>query len=133
MKVARMSTVPPKPAWYNTARSTPGLTEAVKERPVQESPQADMGMLDDAALLRLLQEQPRAGAAALYDRYGRLVFSVALRMVGDHGAAEEITQDVFVGCWRNAARYRAEQSRLTTWLLALTHHRAVDELRRPPL
>ncbi len=84
---------------------------------------------EDADLLRLLQEQPRAAAAALYDRYGRMVFSVALRMVGDRGAAEEITQDVFVAGWRSAARYRPEQGSLATWLLAITHHRAVDELR----
>lgn len=84
---------------------------------------------EDADLLRLLQEQPRAAAAALYDRYGRIVFSVALRMVGDRGVAEEITQDVFVASWRSAARYRPEQGSLVTWLLAITHHRAVDELR----
>lgn len=84
---------------------------------------------EDADLLRLLQDQPRAAAAALYDRYGRMVFSVALRMVGDRGVAEEITQDVFVACWRSAARYRPEQGSLATWLLAITHHRAVDELR----
>lgn len=84
---------------------------------------------EDAAMLRLLQEQPRAAAAALYDRYGRVVFSVALRMVGDRGAAEEITQDVFVACWRGATRYRPELGSLATWLLAITHHRAVDELR----
>jgi RNA polymerase sigma-70 factor (ECF subfamily) len=84
---------------------------------------------DEARLLHLLQEQPEAGAAALYDRYGGVVFSVALRMVGDRAAAEEVTQDVFVGCWRNAARYRPEQGRLITWLLGITRHRAIDELR----
>lgn len=84
---------------------------------------------EDADMLRLLQEQPRAAAAALYDRYGRMIFSVALRMVGDRGVAEEITQDVFVASWRSAARYRPEQGSLATWLLAITHHRAIDELR----
>lgn len=83
----------------------------------------------DLALLRLLQDDPRAATAALYDRYGRLVFSVALRIVGDRGAAEEITQDVFVGCWRSAHRYRPEQGSLATWLLGITQHRAIDELR----
>jgi RNA polymerase sigma-70 factor (ECF subfamily) len=84
---------------------------------------------EDADLLRLLQEQPRAAAAALYDRYGRIVFSVALRIVGDRGVAEEITQDVFVASWRSAGRYRPEQGSLVTWLLAITHHRSIDELR----
>jgi RNA polymerase sigma-70 factor (ECF subfamily) len=85
--------------------------------------------LDDSSLAALLREQPAAGVAALYDRYGRLVFSVALRIVQDHGAAEEITQDVFVRCWRNIDRYRPSQGSLVGWLLAIAHHRAIDELR----
>lgn len=85
--------------------------------------------LDDGGLLNLLREQPAAGAAAIYDRYGAVVFSVAMRVVGDRGVAEEITQDVFVGCWRSAATYRPEQGSLISWLLGITHHRAIDELR----
>ncbi|MEN9936287.1 MAG: hypothetical protein RLZZ387_2866 [Chloroflexota bacterium] len=83
----------------------------------------------DAELVSLLRDEPAAGIAALYDRYGRLVYSVALRIVGDHGAAEEITQDVFVRCWRSIDRYRTEQGGLSTWLLSIAHNRAVDELR----
>lgn len=116
--------------WYNGA--APGRAPSVSCMERQASgPGAERPptRAEDADLLRLLQEQPRVAAAALYDRYGRMVFSVALRMVGDRGVAEEITQDVFVACWRSAARYRPEQGSLTTWLLAITHHRAVDELR----
>jgi RNA polymerase sigma-70 factor (ECF subfamily) len=85
--------------------------------------------LSDGALAALLREQPAAGVAALYDRYGRLVFSLALRIVQDHGAAEEITQDVFLRCWRSIDRYHPQQGSLAAWLLAITHHRAIDELR----
>jgi RNA polymerase sigma-70 factor (ECF subfamily) len=85
--------------------------------------------MSDAALAALLREQPAAGLAALYDRYGRLIFSVALRIVQDHGTAEEITQDVFLRCWRNIDRYHARQGSLLSWLLAIAHHRAIDELR----
>jgi RNA polymerase sigma-70 factor (ECF subfamily) len=85
--------------------------------------------MSDAALAALLREQPAAGLAALYDRYGRLIFSVALRIVQDHGTAEEITQDVFLRCWRNIDRYHAQQGSLLSWLLAIAHHRAIDELR----
>jgi RNA polymerase sigma-70 factor, ECF subfamily len=83
----------------------------------------------DTALITLLYEQPAVGLAALYDRYGRLVYSMALRIAQDHGAAEEITQDVFLRCWRNIDRYHARQGSLIAWLLAITHHRAIDELR----
>jgi RNA polymerase sigma-70 factor, ECF subfamily len=83
----------------------------------------------DSTLVAMLREQPAAGVAALYDRYGRLVFSMALRIAQDHGAAEEITQDVFLRCWRNIDRYHPGHGSLVSWLLAITHHRAIDELR----
>lgn len=84
---------------------------------------------DDATLAAMLREQPAAGVALLYDYYGRIVFSVALRIVRDHGIAEEITQDVFVRCWSSIERYRPERGSLASWLLTIAHHRAVDELR----
>jgi RNA polymerase sigma-70 factor (ECF subfamily) len=83
----------------------------------------------DIDLATLLRAQPAAGIAALYDRYGRLIFSMALRVVQDRGAAEEITQDVFMRCWRNIERYQPSQGSLASWLLSITHNRAIDELR----
>ncbi len=84
---------------------------------------------DDLHLIEQIAAQSHAAVATLYDRYGRLVFSVALRIVADRSVAEEITQDVFVSCWRNADRYRPSQGSVVTWLLAITHNRAIDELR----
>jgi RNA polymerase sigma-70 factor (ECF subfamily) len=83
----------------------------------------------DSDLVALLRDKPAAGIAALYDRYGRLIFSMALRVVQDRGAAEEITQDVFLRCWRNLDRYQPSQGSLASWLLSITHNRAIDELR----
>ncbi len=83
----------------------------------------------DVELVALLREQPAAGIAALYDRYGRLIFSMALRVVQDRGAAEEITQDVFLRCWRSLDRYQPSQGSLASWMLSITHNRAIDELR----
>jgi RNA polymerase sigma-70 factor, ECF subfamily len=84
---------------------------------------------NDIELVALLRERPAAGIAALYDRYGRLVFSMALRIVGDRGAAEEVTQDVFLRSWRNLGRYQPSQGSLVSWLLSIAHNRAIDELR----
>ena len=84
---------------------------------------------EDVELVQQLREQPGIGVARLYDRYGRLVYSVALRILQDHGAAEEVTQDVFVRCWSGIDRYQPERVRLVSWLLAIAHHRAIDELR----
>ncbi len=83
----------------------------------------------DAELVALLRDQPALGMAALYDRYGRLVFSMAFRVVQDRGAAEEITQDVFMRCWHNLERFQPSQGSLVSWLLSIAHNRAIDELR----
>lgn len=66
----------------------------------------------------------------LYDRYGRLVFTVAVHIVGDTETAEEITQDVFVRAWEGAHAYRPEVARVGSWLVSISRHRAIDELRR---
>lgn len=66
----------------------------------------------------------------LYQRYSRLVFSLALNMVSDRAVAEEITLDVFTRVWEKAATYRPEQAQVNTWLVSLTRHRAIDWLRR---
>jgi len=66
---------------------------------------------------------------ALYQRHGRAVFSLSYYIIRDRALAEEITQDVFLRCWRNIDRYHPRQGSLVSWLLAITHHRAIDELR----
>jgi RNA polymerase sigma-70 factor, ECF subfamily len=91
--------------------------------------EATAAVTSDAELVALLRDQPAVGIAALYDRYGRLIFSMALRVVQDRGAAEEIAQDVFLRCWRSLDRYQPSQGSLASWLLSITHNRAIDELR----
>lgn len=66
----------------------------------------------------------------LYDRMGRLVFSVAIQLLGDRESAEEVTQDVFLQVWKNAASYNATQAKPTTWVTSLARYRAIDALRR---
>ncbi len=66
----------------------------------------------------------------LYDRYGTLIFSLALRIVHDRPTAEEVTQEVFVRLWRNAASFAAERGSVQTWLLRITHNLALNEVRR---
>lgn len=81
-----------------------------------------------------LMERVRAGdgraIATLYDRYGVLVFSLALRMLNDRESAEELVQEVFLRAWRQAASYQPGLGRLSTWLLGIARNLAVDELRR---
>jgi RNA polymerase sigma-70 factor (ECF subfamily) len=86
--------------------------------------------LDDAALMRLLVEQDVRALEVLYERYSRPLFSLGLKILGEREAVEEVVQEVFLRLWRRAARYDADRGRLLSWLLTITHHRAIDELRR---
>jgi len=65
----------------------------------------------------------------LYDRYGRPVYSLVLRMTGQTATAEEIVQDVFFQLWRNAHLYEATRGPLEPWLFTLARNRALDQLR----
>lgn len=90
---------------------------------------APSSSIDDATLLSLLRERSPQGLALLYDRYGRLIYSTALRIVRDHGVAEEVTQDVFLRCWNHIGSYQPAQGTMVSWLVGIAHHRAIDELR----
>ena len=67
--------------------------------------------------------------SALYDRYIDLVYSTALRVLGDSGLAEDSAQEVFVRLWRRPETFVAERGRFLSWLMSVTRNRAVDELR----
>ena len=84
---------------------------------------------DDGSLIRLIAGGQADALRELYDRYNRLVFSVALAIVGDRSTAEEVTLDVFVHVWRSAKTYRPELAKVSTWLVAITRHHAIDILR----
>lgn len=90
----------------------------------------DYTKLDDAALVTLIARRDEQALGVLYDRYNRLAFSLAVRIVGDRALAEEITADSFVNVWRSSGSYSAERGRFVAWLMSVVRHRAIDELRR---
>ena len=88
---------------------------------------------EDTALLKYIAASSEGATAALgelYDRYSRLVFSLAVHMVSDTSLAEEITQDVFVLVWNKAGMYHAELGKVSTWLASVARNRSIDALRR---
>jgi RNA polymerase sigma-70 factor (ECF subfamily) len=93
-------------------------------------PIIDNTKMDDAALIQLLTLKQVDALSDLYDRYSRLVFSIAFRIVGDQAAAEEIVQDVFTRVWEKAYTYDAKIARVSTWLINITRNRAIDEIRK---
>ena len=76
------------------------------------------------------------GAAAtaafrvIYDRHSTAAFSLAYRMVGRRGAAEDVVQEAFVSLWRAGDKYDASRGSLRTWVLGIVRNRAIDGLRR---
>jgi RNA polymerase sigma-70 factor (ECF subfamily) len=89
-----------------------------------------MQQLDDPALINLIIEKNEASLGELYDRYHRLVYSIALNVVGRPEDAEEITLDVFARVWEKADTYRSERAKVTTWLTRMARNRSIDVLRR---
>jgi RNA polymerase sigma-70 factor (ECF subfamily) len=90
----------------------------------------DYTQLDDETLVRLLVQQDVLALEALYHRYSRPIFSLALKILGDREVVEEVVQEVFLRLWTRAFGYDPQRGKLLSWLLTITHHRAIDELRR---
>jgi len=66
----------------------------------------------------------------LYDRCAPIVYSVALRILRDSAAAEDILQDVFMQLWRNPDAFDASRGSLPGWLAVIARNRAIDSLRK---
>jgi RNA polymerase sigma-70 factor (ECF subfamily) len=90
----------------------------------------DYSTLADQSLIRLIARAQPDALAALYDRYSRLIFSLAFNIVGDQATAEEVTLDVFSRVWEKADTYQASQAKVTTWLTSIVRHRSIDHVRR---
>lgn len=93
-------------------------------------PSIDYTRYDDPALMVLIAQYQEGALAQLYDRYNRMVFSLAFAIVRDRATAEEITLDVFMRVWQKAATYSPGQSKVSTWLTHITRNHAIDVLRR---
>jgi len=68
--------------------------------------------------------------ATLYDRFAQIVYSVALRVLGDTAAAEDVMQEVFMQLWRNPLAFNSSRGSMGAWLAVIARHRAIDHLRR---
>jgi len=90
----------------------------------------DVVHLSDEALIALAARGEEPALAALYDRYGRVAYGLALRVLRDTTLAEDAVQEAFLAVWRSAHRYIPERSKPSTWILTFVHRRAVDLVRR---
>lgn len=83
----------------------------------------------DGDLLVRLQKRDHQALADLYDRYGRMVFGLILRIVQDRAAAEDLVQETFLRVWNRADGFDASHGAVGPWLLAVARNRAIDYLR----
>ena len=83
----------------------------------------------DPDLLRAIGRKEAGAFEVLYDRFSRVVFSTAYRVLRDVQGAEDVVQDVFVRLWRNPDRYVEERGSFVGWVLSVTRNRAIDEVR----
>jgi RNA polymerase sigma factor (sigma-70 family) len=90
----------------------------------------DLSHLSDEALVALAARSEESALGELYDRFGRLAYGLALRVLRDEALAEDAVQDAFLTIWRSAPRFVPERARASTWILTLVHRRAVDVVRR---
>jgi RNA polymerase sigma-70 factor (ECF subfamily) len=86
--------------------------------------------LSDEALLAQMARGEEPALAGLYDRFGRVAYGLAVRVLRDRALAEDAVQDAFLGAWRTAAAFDPTRGAVSTWLMTLVHRRAVDLVRR---
>ncbi len=85
---------------------------------------------DDALLLERVRSGDQKARGDLFDRYGSMVYSVAMRVLKDPGSAEDIMQEIFLQVWQSSRAFDVARGSLAAWLLVITRNRAVDLLRR---
>ncbi|NEQ49010.1 MAG: sigma-70 family RNA polymerase sigma factor [Leptolyngbya sp. SIO3F4] len=85
---------------------------------------------DEIELISRMVQGDQAALSQLYDRYARVMYSLAFKILGSVEEAEEVVLDVFAKAWRTAARYDASRSRVDSWLFLMTRSRSLDRLRQ---
>lgn len=86
--------------------------------------------LSDEALLGAVARSEETALAELYDRFGRVAYGLALRVLRDAALAEDAVQEAFLQVWRSADRFDRRRAKASTWILTFVHRRSVDLVRR---
>ena len=94
-------------------------------------PSADAKAISsDTGLISAMRSGDQNAMGILYDRYSSIVYAVALRVLGDTDAAEDVLQEIFLQLWRNPAAFNSSRGSLGAWLAVITRNRAIDWLRK---
>jgi RNA polymerase sigma-70 factor (ECF subfamily) len=80
--------------------------------------------------MQRIAQADQSALSILYQRYGSLIYSLALRVLQNSGVAEEVTQDVFLEVWNRPQIWDPTKGRLSSWMLTITRYTAIDRLRK---
>lgn len=84
----------------------------------------------DKSLIDRVRASEQQAMTEIFDRYARLVYSVAVRVLKDNGQAEDVTQEIFFQLWQSPESFLASRGSLASWLLVIARNRAIDRLRQ---
>ena len=107
-----------------------GASSGGEPPPDRSVPTQSYAEHDDRTLVSLVCGSDATALEALYTRYGRACYGLARRILSDEQLAQDVVQEVFLAVWRDASRFDAARGGFSTWLLSMTHHKAVDSVRR---
>ena len=116
----------------NAVRSHPARNAArfTNVETAKGTPASALASMEDGTLLALVGQGDESAMAALFDRYSRVVYSVALRVLRDPSAAEDVLQEVFLQVWRKPDTMVVNRVTMCGWLAVVARNRSIDMLRR---
>jgi RNA polymerase sigma-70 factor, ECF subfamily len=106
------------------------MSEMSRYKRSADAASAALRRLADEDLMQLVRENDSAAFAVVYERHTDAAFSLAFRMCGKRGIAEDVVQEAFLSLWRSSSRYDRTRGSVRTWVLGIVHNRAIDALRR---
>jgi RNA polymerase sigma-70 factor (ECF subfamily) len=108
--------------------STTGSSSGRAAKPIGEDVDGPVDPSDEALLTRISRGESDA-LGVLYDRYARVATAIAFRVLGEHGAAEDVVQEAFLAVWRRVDSFDPSRGSVRCWLLTITRNRAIDRRR----
>jgi RNA polymerase sigma factor (sigma-70 family) len=119
----------------STAAESPFATDLrpslVRRHRVEDRPMTgEASRRSDEELVEAVARADEDALGELYDRFGKVAYGLAYKILQDATLAEDAVQEAFLQIWRGAGSYRPERAKASTWLLTFVHRRAVDLVRR---
>ena len=91
---------------------------------------AELCCLPDEQLMRLVADLDAAAFEVLYDRHAKAVYGLSHHIMRSAALADDVCQEAFLSVWRSGGRYDRKLGSVRSWMLSITHNRAIDQLRR---